>query len=290
MARKRAAILDAAHREFMAHGFAGTTMEAIAAAAKVSIMTLYRHADDKEDLFRTVIAETCERALEAEPADRGAGQALPLAEALQAYQRYEQLLYGEQLVSVTLEDSQLVMRWPGTASTGPLADTVAIAALWSMLQRLLPQARLQQVCFAFAANAAQQQAAAAHFGCAVAFAQRCTAVMLPAALLALPLAHTDLAMRALLEQHAGAPLDIGHIRLGRSGHVMAQQVDAAAIGLLQADDGVQQNRLAGSRSADHAQNLSPHDVQLQIASAQAGAGVHGHAHEIAFFTVLLVMK
>ena len=69
MARKRAAILDAAHREFMAHGFAGTTMEAIAAAAKVSIMTLYRHADDKEDLFRTVIAETCERALEAEPAD-----------------------------------------------------------------------------------------------------------------------------------------------------------------------------------------------------------------------------
>ena len=129
-----------------------------------------------------------------------------LAEALQAYQRYEQLLYGEQLVSVTLEDSQLVMRWPGTASTGPLADTVAIAALWSMLQRLLPQARLQQVCFAFAANAAQQQAAAAHFGCAVAFAQRCTAVMLPAALLALPLAHTDLAMRALLEQQARALL------------------------------------------------------------------------------------
>ena len=70
--------------------------------------------------------------------------------------------------------------------------------------------------------------------------------------------------RALLEQHAGAPLDIGHIRLGRSGHVMAQQMDAAAIGLLQADDGVQQNRLAGSGSADHAQNLSPHDVQLQI--------------------------
>lgn len=84
MARKRAAILDAAHRQFMAHGFDGTTMEAIAAAASVSIMTLYRHADDKEDLFRAVIAEACERSVEAGRDNEGAGPALPLGEALQA--------------------------------------------------------------------------------------------------------------------------------------------------------------------------------------------------------------
>ena len=96
------------------------------------------------------------------------------------------------------------MRWPASASTGALADSVAIAALWRMLRRLLPQARLHQVCFAFAADACQQQAAEAHFGCPVRYADNCTAVMLPATLLALPLAHTDLAMRALLEQQARA--------------------------------------------------------------------------------------
>lgn len=127
-----------------------------------------------------------------------------LAEALQAYQRYEHLLYGEHLVDVSLEDGILAMRWPASASTGALADSVAIAALWRMLRRLLPQARLHQVCFAFAADARQQQAAVAHFGCPVRYADNCTAVMLPATLLALPLAHTDLAMRALLEQQARA--------------------------------------------------------------------------------------
>ena len=118
MARKRAAILDAAHREFMAHGFAGTTMEAIAAAAKVSIMTLYRHADDKEDLFRTVIAEPCERALEAEPADRGAGQALPLAEALQARAiRFQTQLAGAETVALLRAVTVETGRFPDLAES-----------------------------------------------------------------------------------------------------------------------------------------------------------------------------
>jgi TetR/AcrR family transcriptional repressor of mexJK operon len=85
MARKRAAILDAAHAEFLGKGFGATTMEAIAAAANVSIMTLYRHADDKEDLFREVIGRACEKAADAGLDDAGRLLALPLDEALRIF-------------------------------------------------------------------------------------------------------------------------------------------------------------------------------------------------------------
>lgn len=101
MARKRAAILDAAHGQFMAHGFDGTTMEAMAAAAKVSIMTLYRHADDKEDLFRAVIAQACEEASERVRIDRDAGLTLPFDEALHACaMRFQEHVAGSETVAL----------------------------------------------------------------------------------------------------------------------------------------------------------------------------------------------
>ena len=59
MARKRAAILEASRQSFLRHGYEATSMEAIAAAADVSIMTLYRHAESKDDLFSTVVAAAC---------------------------------------------------------------------------------------------------------------------------------------------------------------------------------------------------------------------------------------
>jgi len=68
MARKRAAILDAARETFLRAGYEGTSMEGIAANAGVSIMTLYRHAKGKDDLFATVIASVCHPADQAERA------------------------------------------------------------------------------------------------------------------------------------------------------------------------------------------------------------------------------
>ncbi len=68
MARKRAAILDAAQEAFLRDGYEGTTMEGIAAGAGVSIMTLYRHAAGKDDLFAAVIARACHPADQAERA------------------------------------------------------------------------------------------------------------------------------------------------------------------------------------------------------------------------------
>ncbi|WP_390888393.1 TetR/AcrR family transcriptional regulator, partial [Leclercia adecarboxylata] len=47
--RKRAAILEAAVAEFRAFGFAGTSMDRIAATAEVSKRTVYNHFASKDE-------------------------------------------------------------------------------------------------------------------------------------------------------------------------------------------------------------------------------------------------
>lgn len=56
---KRAAILAAAKHLFPVHGFEGTSMDAIAALANVSKLTVYSHFKDKECLFTEAIREKC---------------------------------------------------------------------------------------------------------------------------------------------------------------------------------------------------------------------------------------
>ncbi len=60
---KRQAILEAAVRAFIAHGYSGTSMEAIAEAAPVSKPTLYNHYKGKQELFAAVIESQCEAVL-----------------------------------------------------------------------------------------------------------------------------------------------------------------------------------------------------------------------------------
>ena len=60
---KRQAILDAAKRLFPQHGFDGISMEAIAAEAGVSKLTIYSHYGDKDALFRATITAKCEEML-----------------------------------------------------------------------------------------------------------------------------------------------------------------------------------------------------------------------------------
>ncbi|HET8844176.1 MAG TPA: TetR/AcrR family transcriptional regulator [Ktedonobacteraceae bacterium] len=57
--RKQEAIKVAAKELFLQHGYADTTMEMVAAQAKVSIMTLYRHFRGKDVLFQAVIQSLC---------------------------------------------------------------------------------------------------------------------------------------------------------------------------------------------------------------------------------------
>ena len=60
---KRAAILDAAKRLFPRDGFAGVSMDQIAAEASVSKLTVYSHFGDKEALFAAAVRAKCEEML-----------------------------------------------------------------------------------------------------------------------------------------------------------------------------------------------------------------------------------
>lgn len=63
---KRAAILEAAKGLFLARGYEGTAMDAVAQLAGVSKLTVYSHFQDKESLFVEAVKASCEDLL---PAD-----------------------------------------------------------------------------------------------------------------------------------------------------------------------------------------------------------------------------
>lgn len=60
---KEAAIIEAARKTFLAHGFDAASMDAIALTAGVSKRTVYNRFRSKEDLFAAAIEETCRRIL-----------------------------------------------------------------------------------------------------------------------------------------------------------------------------------------------------------------------------------
>jgi len=68
---KRQAILEAARATFLAQGYAGASMNAVADAAKVSKATLYSHFADKETLFAAMVEERYAAFAEALPAYDG---------------------------------------------------------------------------------------------------------------------------------------------------------------------------------------------------------------------------
>jgi TetR/AcrR family transcriptional regulator of autoinduction and epiphytic fitness len=55
--RKREAIVQAATALFRAHGFDGTSMDKVSAAADVSKRTLYNHFPSKEELFAEILRQ-----------------------------------------------------------------------------------------------------------------------------------------------------------------------------------------------------------------------------------------
>jgi len=63
--RRRTAVLDAAWSQFSAHGYAATTVEAIAGAAGVSTATVYKVHGGKVGIVRSLVT----RALEGDPTD-----------------------------------------------------------------------------------------------------------------------------------------------------------------------------------------------------------------------------
>ena len=59
MKRKRSAIVHAARTLFLGGGYAKTSMDSIAEAAGVGIKTVYRHFENKDDLFIAVMQAAC---------------------------------------------------------------------------------------------------------------------------------------------------------------------------------------------------------------------------------------
>nr|WP_197985953.1 TetR/AcrR family transcriptional regulator [Pseudomonas sp. CFBP 8772] len=57
---KRQAILEAAKNLFIRNGYANTSMDAVAAEAGVSKLTVYSHFTDKETLFSCAVVARCE--------------------------------------------------------------------------------------------------------------------------------------------------------------------------------------------------------------------------------------
>jgi TetR/AcrR family transcriptional repressor of mexJK operon len=60
--RKRQVIVDAAFRVFLRRGFAGASVDGIAAEAHVSKPTIYAYFSSKEELFRQIMAAIVEQA------------------------------------------------------------------------------------------------------------------------------------------------------------------------------------------------------------------------------------
>ncbi|WP_218082709.1 TetR/AcrR family transcriptional regulator [Anthocerotibacter panamensis] len=58
---KAEAILEGGMQEFLAHGYAATSMDRVALAAKVSKATVYSHFQDKESLFTVLIQRLVEK-------------------------------------------------------------------------------------------------------------------------------------------------------------------------------------------------------------------------------------
>ncbi len=91
-------ILEAARSHFHAHGLERASVEAIAADAGVSKMTVYSHFASKEGLFEAVIRERTERVV----------GGLAGAEALDPKQPKKALLaIGEQFLALAREDDAL---------------------------------------------------------------------------------------------------------------------------------------------------------------------------------------
>ena len=59
MEEKRAAIVAAARKAFLEGGYSQTSMDGIAEAAEVSVKTIYRHYENKDELFSAVMQTVC---------------------------------------------------------------------------------------------------------------------------------------------------------------------------------------------------------------------------------------
>ena len=82
VADKRQAIIDAARPIFLAQGWAGTSLERVAAESGIAKMTVYRHFRSKEELFEALVQTAPLPSEEQSTADRLRSEAVAFTAAL----------------------------------------------------------------------------------------------------------------------------------------------------------------------------------------------------------------
>jgi AcrR family transcriptional regulator len=115
-------IVDAAKEEFSAHGFDGTTVDAICRRAKVSKQLLYYYFGSKSDLYTIILKEAAQKT-EAFIASN-AYAALPPEDALRHFMQnmFREFVERPQIVRMTLDEAQHNFVHVGHAS--PLASVL----------------------------------------------------------------------------------------------------------------------------------------------------------------------
>ncbi len=94
---KRAAILQAAKDLFLRLGYEGSSMDAIAAEAKVSKLTVYSHFNDKESLFAASIASHCVNQLPTSIFDLP--ESMPIMDVLnQVAHRFQSMINSQEAI------------------------------------------------------------------------------------------------------------------------------------------------------------------------------------------------
>ncbi len=142
MKRKRDLIVNAAREAFLNGGYADTSMDSIAKGAGVSIKTVYRHFENKDDLFIAVMQAACATgAADAPPAQRSwPGKAPRVGLNLAAVEYLRHALSTEQvaLYRVVLRDAgrfpELGKRYSEEVIEGRNALIVEYLKRWSFPQ------------------------------------------------------------------------------------------------------------------------------------------------------------
>ena len=114
---KRDDIIEAAVYEFKRNGFSATSMDRIAATARVSKRTVYNHFESKEILFQSITQEACDRITQV--SEHPYSSTIPLDEQLRkiAEQEIALLISPEFLDTVRMITSESLVTPALTRST-----------------------------------------------------------------------------------------------------------------------------------------------------------------------------
>ncbi len=129
---KRDLIIDAASRAFFEHGYAGASIEQIAAAANVSKVTIYSHFGGKSALLSAAVEHECEQMrgyLSLEPLEQGSlrDRLMALGEAMVAFLSRPKMIQFERRIAAETERDPEIGR--AFLESGPRRMMAGLTAL-----------------------------------------------------------------------------------------------------------------------------------------------------------------